>query len=140
MTTFFKELFEYGNHMNQMLITRLLENSDKASEKALRLQNHIINAHQIWNSRLMNDVPFGVFEIHPITELQKLDKRNYQRTLEIIDTIDISRIIEYTNTKGQTFKNSVRDILFHTINHSTYHSEAQIATECKQSGNRPFGN
>lgn len=137
MTTFFKELFEYNHHSNQKLINKLLENSDKTSEKSLHLQNHIINAHQIWNSRILTEIPFGVFEIHPTNELQELDNKNFQRTLEILKTKDLLEIINYKNTKGQTFSNSVKDILFHIINHSTYH-RAQIATECKQQGIEPL--
>ena len=137
MTTFFKELFQYSNHFNQLLISKLIENSDKVSEKTNQLQNHIINAHQIWNSRLLNKKPFDVFEIHSVTELKKLDNENYQNTLKIIEATNLAQIFEYTNTKGQTFTNSVQDILFHIINHSTYH-RAQIATEFKQFGLDPL--
>lgn len=137
MTTFFKELFQYSNHFNQLLIAKLIENSDKVSEKTNQLQNHIINAHQIWNSRLLNEKPFDVFEIHSVTELKKLDNENHQNTLKIIEATNLAQIFEYTNTKGQTFTNSVQDILFHIINHSTYH-RAQIATEFKQFGLEPL--
>ena len=64
MTTFFKELFQYSNHFNQLLISKLIENSDKVSEKTNQLQNHIINAHQIWNSRLLNKKPFDVLDVY----------------------------------------------------------------------------
>lgn len=137
MNTFFKELFKYNNHFNQVLIDKLIENSGKLSDKTLQLQSHIINAHQIWNSRLLNEKPFDVFEIHSITQLKNLDKDNYQNTLKIIEITNLSQKFEYTNTKGQTFINSVQDILFHIINHSTYH-RAQIATELKQFGIEPL--
>lgn len=137
MISFFKELFAYNNHFNQQLIALLIENAAKDSEKSFYLQNHIINAHQVWNSRLIPEIPFGVFEIHPITELHQLDNNNYKRSLEILGTIELSNIVSYTNTRGQTFSNSVRDILFHVINHSTYH-RAQIATACKHSGIDPL--
>ncbi len=136
MKVFFNELFEYSNHFNQLVIDKLYELPDKASEKVIQLQNHIINAHQIWNSRILNEVPFGVLEIHPIEDLKDLDNKNYQDTLKIILAKDLSQKFEYTNTKGQTFTNSLQDILFHIINHSTYH-RAQIATECRQYGLEP---
>ena len=42
-----------------------------------------------------------------------------------------------TNSKGETFSNKIKDILFHIINHSTYH-RAQIATDLKQNGIEPI--
>lgn len=133
MTSFFSELFKYSHHYNQLLIARLLENPDQVSEKAIQLFNHIINAHQIWNGRVLNEAPFGIFEIHPARELQQLDSINFQNTLKIMESRELSEIVDYRNTKGQAYSNSLRDILFHVINHSTYH-RAQIATEFKQHG------
>jgi uncharacterized damage-inducible protein DinB len=46
-------------------------------------------------------------------------------------------LIRYTNTKGQTFENSVRDILFHVANHTTHH-RGQIVAAVRQVGGEPF--
>ena len=62
---------------------------------------------------------------------------NYEHSLHILDKFDLTATMSYTNSKGQTFSNSIRDILFHVINHSTYH-RAQIATEFKQNGLEPL--
>ncbi|MBF2707880.1 DinB family protein [Flavobacterium soyangense] len=137
MTTFFKELLEYNYHFNQFLIRKLSKNSGETTGKAILLQNHVINAHQICNSRILNEIAFGVFQIHSLNELKQLNTQNYQKTLEIILTKEFSQVIEYTNTKEQTFTNSLRDILFHIINHPNYH-RAQIATECRQNGLKPL--
>jgi uncharacterized damage-inducible protein DinB len=137
MKLFFKELFDYNLQSNQSFIAHLLSHADHLSLKIIELQSHIINAHQVWNSRLLNKPSFGVWEIHPVTALQNLDKENYQHSIAIIEEIDLNQIFNYTNTKGQPFSNTVRDILFHVINHSTYH-RAQIATECKQNGIQPL--
>lgn len=137
MISFFKELFEYNNHFNQALIAQLLEFSSAAPEKAIYLQNHIINAHQIWNSRLGNGVPFGVYQMHPTAELLALDQQNFKSSLMLIDQLDFESVVTYRNSKGDEFSNTVRDILFHVINHSTYH-RAQIATACKANGVNPL--
>ncbi|MCF8317339.1 MAG: hypothetical protein K9I02_01220 [Haliscomenobacter sp.] len=46
-------------------------------------------------------------------------------------------IINYSNSKGQLFSNSIQDMLFHIINHSTYH-RGQVATEFKRQGLEPL--
>ena len=138
MKQFFKELFEYGYHFNQKLGDVFNESPDKISERAIKLYNHILNAHQIWNNRIEPEqLVFGVWEIHNAQDLKSIDQTNYQHTLQILDKFDLSEMINYANSKGKTYSNSIRDILFHIINHSTYH-RGQIATDFKQYGLDPL--
>ncbi|WP_143961353.1 DinB family protein [Litoribacter populi] len=138
MKQFFKELFEYGHHFNQKLGDLFNDNLDKTSEKAVKFYSHILNAHQIWNNRIdPKPSVFGVWDIHPIQDCKNIDKMNFEHSLLILDKSDLDGIVQYTNTKGQTFSNSIRDILFHVINHSTYH-RGQIATEFRQNGLDPL--
>ena len=138
MKQFFKELFEYAHHFNQKLCDVFNDNPHKGFEKALKLYNHILNAQQIWNNRIQPKQPsFGVWEIHLVPNLKGIDKANYEQTLLILDKFDLNDNVSYTNTKGQTFNNSIHDILFHAINHSTYH-RGQIATELRQNGLEPL--
>ncbi len=138
MKQFFKELFEYGHHFNQKLGDIFIDSPDKTSEKSIRLFNHILNAHQIWNNRIEpKQPPFGVWEIHPVQNLKNSNQANYEQTLQILDTVDLDKTINYTNSRGQAFSNSVRDILFHVINHSTYH-RGQIAADFRQNGLEPL--
>jgi uncharacterized damage-inducible protein DinB len=139
MKLFFKELFDYSHHFNQELAKTFAGNTDKISENAVKLHSHILNAHQIWNNRIepKQSPPFGVWELHSVKEFKSIDRANYQQTLQILDSFDLTDAIKYSNTKGQSFYNSIGDILFHIINHSTYH-RAQIATDFKQSGREPL--
>ena len=137
MKTFFKELFDYTYHYNNEVIASLIENSD-IYEKSVLLLNHTINAHEIWNARIMNKKPVvAVWEIRPIEQLQEQNKVNYECSLQIIETYDFNDIIQYINSKELAFENSVKDILFHIINHSTYH-RGQIASYYKQEGGTPI--
>ena len=131
MNAFFKELFEYNHHFNQKLISVFEENPNKISEKPVKLINHILNAHQIWNNRVeFKQTLFGVWDFHNTSDLKNIDKSNYEQTLQILNKFDLNESVNYTNSKEQAFGNSIRDILFHIINHSTYH-KAQIVTELK---------
>lgn len=137
MEAFFSELFEYNFHYNQKLIGLLLGHRSLLQEKAIPVMNHIINAHQVWNSRLLAQPSFGIFEIHAEAVLLELDDDNFRQTKEILTSIDLSRQVNYANSRGQTFSNSVRDVLFHVINHSTYH-RGQIALECRRNAVEPL--
>ncbi|MES2478888.1 MAG: DinB family protein [Bacteroidota bacterium] len=137
MKQFFAGLFEYSYHYNQKIADVFISNQDMTSEKAQKLLNHILNAHQIWNNRIAAiDKPFGVWDMHSPEGLNAIDKKNYEHSLLILDKYDLSETLNYNNTKGQAFENSIQDILFHVINHSTYH-RAQIATELKQHNIEP---
>lgn len=138
MKQFFKELFEYNYHFNQKLCDVFLDSPEKTSEKSVRLFNHLLNAQQIWNNRIDRKEPaFGVWELHNIKDLKNIDGKNYKQALQILEKSDLDETISYSNSKGETFSNCIRDILFHVINHSTYH-RGQIATEFKQQGLEPL--
>lgn len=138
MTNFFKELFAYSHHYNQQLAKIFIEKADKTSEKPLIWFNHILNAHLIWNSRIMGEnISVKPWDMHAVDELKEMDKANYSNSLLILDSIEMYRPIEYGNSKGQRFSNTVRDILFHIINHSTYH-RGQIAADFRQQGIEPL--
>jgi uncharacterized damage-inducible protein DinB len=135
---FFKELFEYSHHFNQKLGDIFNEHSDKTSENAIKLYSHMLNAHQIWNHRIEpKQTSFGVWDVHPIQDSKNIDKMNYEHSLLILDKFELTETINYTRAKGQVFSNSIQDIFFHIINHSTYH-RAQIATEFKHNGLTPL--
>lgn len=138
MKTFFQELFQYNNLFNQEIISVLTKNSERVSEKCKKLLSHILNAHQIWNCKFQpGQLPYGAWEIHQIQDLNEIDKKNFENSILILDKFELSQTIQYLNSKGQVFNNSVRDILFQVINHSTYH-RGQIATEFRQSGLEPL--
>jgi len=136
MQTFFKELLDYSHHFNTKLGGIFVEKP--TSEKSIKLFNHIINAHHIWNHRILNKQPtLGVWDMQPIEQCLEQEKLNYELTNYILDKIELQHMVSYTNTKGQSFNNSAKDILFHIVNHSTYH-HAQIATEFKLNGLEPL--
>lgn len=138
MKQFFRELFEYAHHYNQQLGNIITGNTDKISEKTIRLFSHIVNAHQIWNNRIdPKETPFKVWETRPATDCLVIDTQNYNHSLLILTNFDLEKMVAYGNSSGNRFQNSTRDILFHIINHTTYH-RAQIATEIRQSGLEPI--
>jgi uncharacterized damage-inducible protein DinB len=80
---------------------------------------------------------YSVWEVHPIANCLNLDKANYASTLLILETLDLNATIHYKTTTGLAFHNTIRDTLFHIINHSTYH-RGQIAMDFRQHGLEPL--
>jgi uncharacterized damage-inducible protein DinB len=134
---FFVELLEYSHHCNQAIGTILCDVHHNIPEKSVLLFHHILNAQSIWNSRIQPGLTsFEVWQKHDQQKCLQIDRDNLRDSTRIIDELDMDMMIEYTNTRGNTFRNSVYQIVFHIINHSTYH-RAQIAAQLKQVGIEP---
>ena len=59
-----------------------------------------------------------------------------QHILDLVESKDeafLSSLYSYTNMKGEPFRDSVEDTLFHVVNHSTYH-RGQIITMLREAG------
>lgn len=131
MKDFLKDVFEYTFTFNDKVIELLLANHLQIPEKSLKLLNHTLNAQEIWNARIEErPCPTGVWEIRDTEKLKEINAENFRTTLQILTSINLDKTIRYKNSKGEAFTNTVQDILFHIVNHSTYH-RGQIATDCK---------
>lgn len=136
MKDFFKDLFAYQRHYNQELLELLQSNKDVLSQRTIPLFSHIINAHQIWNSRILGGDSFGVNDVHQLEECARYDQDNYLQSLKVLEGRDLKENISYMNSKGNAFENTIRDVLFHVINHTTHH-RGQIISDLRQSGVAP---
>ncbi len=138
MKDFFKDLLQYNYHYNKELIAAFEATPEKISEKANLLLSHLINAQNIWNNRILGGNSSGVWDIFPLETLKILNKKNLEISYSILDSEeDLEKIISYQNSTGQPFENKLKDIIFHYLNHSTYH-RAQIASEFKNNGLSPL--
>lgn len=133
----FIDLFEYTYHFNNEMIKIISENIAKVDEKIISLINHTLNAQQVWNSRILNEKSFEVWQINSFEKLEEINNQNFQTSIQIIENSDFDQIIEYQNSKGSKFENTIFEILFQAINHSTYH-RGQINSLLKQSGIEPI--
>ncbi len=116
----------------------MMQNTDKIPAKGQLLFSHMHNAHHIWNMRIQSQSTlYEVWQEHPIMDLKSIDQVNFEETLQIMDMYALEKVIDYTNSAGTAFANKVSDILFHIINHSTYH-RGQIALLFRQHGLDPL--
>ena len=134
MKDYFKELLDYSNFYNLKII-RKMNDGDlhfMVPERAISLLSHTLNEQKIWNDRIQGKTDtVQVWKDYNIEELESVENKNFQETLEILENEDLERIVQYKNSKGESYQNSVKDIIFHIINHSTYH-RGQIATEFRK--------
>lgn len=131
------DLFEYTYHFNNEMIKIISENISKVDEKIISLINHTLNAQQVWNSRILNEKSFEVWQINSFEKLEEINNQNFKTSIQIIENSDFDQRIEYQNSKGSKFENTIFEILFQAINHSTYH-RGQINSLLKQSGIEPI--
>lgn len=131
------DLFEYTYHFNVEMIKIISENISKVDDKTISLINHTLNAQQIWNSRILNEKTFEVWQMNPLGNLNAINLQNFQNSIKIVNDFDSDKVIEYKNSRGTRFENTVFEMLFQAINHSTYH-RGQINSQLKQAGIEPL--
>ncbi len=138
MQNFFLELFDYNHQSNQQLIEAIQSNQKSVSPKTILLFSHILNAQHIWNQRVHkkpND--YGVWQLQDVNDFDEINEENHSLSLAILQNQNLNETINYNNTKGDSFTNTIRDVLFHIINHSTYH-RAQVASEFRNANLKPL--
>lgn len=134
MKGFLHQLFDYNFYCNKKIIQQCSA-LESVPENCERLFSHILNAHHIWNHRLLG-IPntYGVWEMHAIDKWEDIHYENQRASFEIISNTDnFEKRVGYENSEGRSFANETKDILFHIINHSTHH-RGQIMMELRNAG------
>ncbi|MEE1947164.1 DinB family protein [Pedobacter sp. KR3-3] len=129
----FAELLNYTTKADAIVIAALHKTD---LPEADRLFSHVLTAQHIWAKRILGQQPEkGVWEEQPKTAFEALSAENAKLFDTILSTRQLDELIHYANAHGE-FENNLQDILFHVVNHSTYH-RAQIATMLKKAGQTP---
>ena len=132
----FKQLFEYDKWANDRIFEALkkLPSSEKQKE-AERLFSHLLTAQRVWVNRIQKQpAPSEIWPYLTIKEMDKLLNENPELLWQLTSKKD--EVIQYQNSKGDSFQNSVQEILMHVVIHGQHH-RAQIASLLRQSGVTP---
>jgi uncharacterized damage-inducible protein DinB len=125
-----REMINYTRVADELMIQTMLANKP-VPVKAISLFSHVLTAQHIWIQRICDQKPsYAVWEEHLLEDFYTISAANFEQLKDILDKIDLDKVITYAKSNGETFANSVKDILFHVVNHSTYH-RAQIASLLK---------
>ncbi|MGB5819100.1 MAG: DinB family protein [Saonia sp.] len=138
MKVFFNQLFDYNYYCNKKLIEEC-NSLKEVPEHSVKLFSHILNAHHLWNARILGkESDYGVWQIHAVKDWGDIHYENQRSSFEITtNTDDFDRRIDYENTEGRLFTNTLRDMLFHIVNHSTHH-RAQISMDFRNNDLNPI--
>lgn len=128
-----EKLLRYDAWANERIFV-VFSNLDPSEEKEniQQLFAHLLTAQRVWVNRIKGIlVPSEIWPKLTIDELKTHLKENPSLLLTLIPDKDLT--IEYQNSKGDTFQNSVEDIFTHLIIHGQHH-RAQIASLLRTSG------
>ncbi|NNE77974.1 MAG: damage-inducible protein DinB [Pricia sp.] len=138
MKVFFNQLFDYNFYCNKKLI-EACDSLEVVPEKTILLFSHILNAHHIWNARIgKRKSEYDVFQLHEVKAWGDIHYENQRSSFEITTSIDdFESRIDYENSQGRLFTNTIQDMLFHIINHSAHH-RGQIAMDFRANNIEPL--
>jgi uncharacterized damage-inducible protein DinB len=135
----FIHLFKYNDWATRKA-AESVNGLEKKDEKLVELLSHLVSAQKIWLNRILErDIFVDPWQRHTVSECISLSTTITAEWINLLESFkdkDIEKRIEYKNTKGEKFSNTVKDIVTHVINHSTYH-RAQIAQKVKTLGGKP---
>src|SRR5437868_5789136 len=117
MKDLLKQLLTYNDEANRRFIDAVLA-ARPANDRIGTIFSHILNAHRFWNARIGGVSPTSdPREVRPAESWALMNEENFRRSLGVIDSEDVERVVAYRDTKGNSHRNRVRDILLHVVNH-----------------------
>jgi uncharacterized damage-inducible protein DinB len=125
MKQYFSELLDYEEWANRCVTEAFLQ-VENPPERAAQLLSHVLAAQHIWHARLTRQpTRMKVWETVVTTQLLALLAENstHLRTFVagLADNNSLDAEVTYTNSKGEAFTSTVRQILTHLQLHATYH-------------------
>jgi len=135
----FIHLFKYSDWATRETANSM-KKLEKKENKLIELLSHIVSAQKVWlNRTLKRGVHIDPWEKHTVEECISQSTSITAEWINLLESSldsDLEKRIEYANTKGERFSNTIKDTITQVINHSTYH-RAQIALLVRQSGGEP---
>lgn len=137
--SYLKTLFAYDDWANRESLASL-RGIGSLPPRAIEVMAHIVGSEWLWLGRLkQNKEPAVVWPRLSLDEcsvqLGDLNKA-WDNYFSALAPRALHDKITYTNSKLESWTNSVRDILTHVIIHSGYH-RGQIATLLGRTGHEP---
>jgi len=138
MKDFFIDKFNYNHECNKRFITLMVTSPEGYSPLAERWMSHILNAQDIWNHRLeKKEFAKSYWPTFPLEQLNAINDNFHSQSVALIRKTDLKAHISFRNSKGEVHNRFAEDILFHIVNHSTYH-RGQLILELKKNGLTPI--
>ena len=139
MDDLLNQLWAYNDWANKRLFKSLEQYGHQVPDTSLRLLSHIVNTQFIWLNRVKGQKQaVGVWDEHQLEICKKMHERTSIAIKQEIENLsnNLHQRIDYTNTQGVEYHNSLQDVLLHIFNHGTYH-RAQVAQNMRRNGLEP---
>ena len=137
MKDFFEDLFMYNCMVNDKIIEALQRNKEKLSARTMGLAAHIVLVHDSWNRRMTGQEGIAdLWQMLAPGQMGVINAQNLASSVGIIKQEELDASFSYRNSKGVAFSNTYRDVLFHLINHSSYH-RGQVNADLRHAGVEP---
>ncbi|WP_435355745.1 DinB family protein [Emticicia sp. SJ17W-69] len=121
MKAYFKQLFEHEHWANLKVLETLILTKEPP-QRAIEIFSHTIAAQRIWLDRIMgNKTELKVWEVFDTKIMLELLEINYSDLNKLLDNQDINQLINYQNSQGEPFTNTINQILTHLALHASYH-------------------
>ena len=139
MMTCHRRMFTFDHWANLVSLHAVMPAADRVPQSVTWL-NHIVGAKRIWLARVTGTAmpfgvnpAFGVDEWHAQFEAAQLGWEDF---FETQTNVDVTRMIHYTNLKGDPFGSQLGDILSHLPLHGQQH-RGQINADLRAAGVTP---
>ena len=136
MKSYFNNLFRYDKWATQQLLSKF-DYQPPINQRIYELLSHVLSAQQIWLDRCNNATQSVALWAERTPESLRYDTERYYLSwinyLDGLETAEFDKMVNYTNSKGDTFTTRLTDIIAHVINHGTHH-RGEMLIHMKQEG------
>ena len=95
MKDFLNDIFKYHYFYNKKLVAEFGTHQEKIPQSTFNLFCHCLNAHQIWNARILAEEKLEVHQLHHLKDLPQLIEATHAKTLQIVNEFDLEKVITY---------------------------------------------
>ena len=101
--------------------------------------HHLVWAEMVWLGRVDQNT-VAVMQDRDMQDMLAVWRRSSDKWVEILAASseeDFDKTIAYYNTKGDAFSNTLAEIIFHVVDHATYHT-GQLMSALRGFGIEPI--
>ncbi|MEW6730341.1 MAG: DinB family protein [Acidobacteriota bacterium] len=137
---YLQRMFTYNHWANRESLASLQTAGTNGSPQACQLMAHVIAAEWLWLMRLRSVQT--TMAVWPNLSMQECGKEinalvaHWSDYLHSLTPRQLLQEIAYTNSKGESWHNTIQDILTHVLMHSSYH-RGQLAIQLRATDQSP---
>ena len=124
MKEYLLRLLDYELWADQSIIVSL-QSVDNPPARAVKIMGHILSAQLVWLRRIQgHPTTIDPWQYIPLVDMSERAENNHRLLkthLTSSDDWQPTRIVAYQNSQGESFENSLQDILAQLSHHSAYH-------------------